>query len=51
MSQKKFQNPVAKAMKERYGSVNPIMRDRRERRPNDRKNSWQSEDLDMDEKE
>jgi hypothetical protein len=50
MAQKKIRNPVAQAMKERYGNLDPVMRDRRERRPNDRKNSWQK-DLDLDDDE
>ena len=39
-----IRNPIAVAMRERYGNTTSVMRDRRERRAKDKKNSWQSEE-------
>jgi len=42
---KKHRNPIAEAMRLRYGKTTSVMRDRRCRRPKDKKNSWQKDQV------
>jgi len=40
---KKVRNPIVEAMRQRYGQTETVMRDRRQRRPKDARNSWENE--------
>lgn len=43
-SKKGIRNPIAVAMRERYGKTTSVMKDRRTKRAKDKKNSWQNEE-------
>lgn len=41
---KDHRNPIKVAMDKRYGTAETVFRDRRKRRPKDKRNSWKNEE-------